>query len=180
MRSATTASASIAGRCWMRELAATESERVWLRLKAKFGDPEKVTRDGRRRSRRDPDASVPFGKGRDPRALCDVLGGFAEDRGWTTTLARADVMAHWPELVGAENADRTEPIAFEDGVLTVRCASTAWTQQMRILRAETTTRIIARFPECGLESVRFIGPDLPSFNRGRRSVPGRGPRDTWG
>ncbi|SDS08782.1 DUF721 domain-containing protein [Agrococcus carbonis] len=169
----------MADRPWS-QLAATEPERVWLRLKAKMGDPELVTRDGRRRSRRDPDASVPFGKGRDPRALGDVLGGFAEDRGWTTTLARADVVAHWPELVGEENADRTEPVAFEDGVLTVRCASTAWTQQMRILRAETTTRILARFPDCGLESVRFIGPDLPSFQRGRRSVPGRGPRDTWG
>ena len=95
-------------------------------------------------------------------------------------FARADVMGHWPELVGEENAERTEPISFEDGVLTVRCSSTAWTQQMRILRAETTTRILARFPDCGLTSVRFIGPDLPSFNRGRRSVPGRGPRDTWG
>lgn len=162
------------------KLAATEPERVWLRLKAKMGNPEMVTRDGRRRSRRSADASVPFGKGRDPHTLGDVLGTFAEDRGWVTTLARADVMGHWPELVGEGNAERTEPISFEDGVLTVRCASTAWTQQMRILRAETTTRILARFPDCGLTSVRFIGPDLPSFNRGRRSVPGRGPRDTWG
>lgn len=164
----------------MRELAPTEPERVWLRMKAKFGHPDFVSRDGRRRSKRDPGASVPFGKGRDPRGLGDVLAGFTEERGWTTTLAQADVMAHWPELVGEENADRTEPVAFEDGVLTVRCASTAWTQQMRILRAETTTRILARFPDSGLTQVRFIGPDLPSFNRGRRSVPGRGPRDTWG
>ncbi|MCH1881609.1 DciA family protein [Agrococcus sp. ARC_14] len=164
----------------MRELAATEPERVWLRLKAKMGNPDMVTRDGRRRTKRDPGASVPFGKGRDPRGLGDVLATFAEDRGWVATLARADVMVHWPELVGEDNADRTEPISFEGGVLTVRCASTAWTQQMRILRAETTTRILARFPDCGLETVRFIGPDLPSFQRGRRSVPGRGPRDTWG
>ncbi|MGY3127548.1 putative nucleic acid-binding Zn ribbon protein [Agrococcus sp. UYP33] len=164
----------------MRELAATEPERVWLRLKAKLGDPEMVTRDGRRRSRREPGASVPFGKGRDPRALGDVLVGFADDRGWTATLARADVMAHWGELVGEENADRTEPVSFDEGVLTVRCASTAWTQQMRILRAETTTRILARFPDCGLQRVEFVGPSVPSFSRGRRSVPGRGPRDTWG
>jgi hypothetical protein len=51
---------------------------------------------------------------------------------------------------------------------------------MRILRAETTTRILARFPDCGLERVEFVGPSLPNFSRGRRSVPGRGPRDTWG
>ena len=164
----------------MRELAATEAERVWLRLRAKLGDPEVVSRDGRRRARRDPEASVPFGKGRDPRALGDVLGGFADDQGWTSTLARADVMVHWPELVGADNAEKTQPESFVDGVLTVRCASTAWTQQMRILRAETTTRILQRFPDCGLTQLRFIGPDLPSFQRGRRSVPGRGPRDTWG
>lgn len=163
-----------------QQLPATEPERVWLRLKTVMGNPEVVTRDGRRRSRRDPGASVPFGVGRDPKPLGDVLGGFTDDRGWTGPLAKASVMAHWGEIVGDENASRTEPIGFEDGVLTVRCASTAWTQQMLILRAEATTRILERFPDCGLTALRFIGPSVPSFQRGRRSVPGRGPRDTWG
>ena len=32
----------------------------------------------------------------------------------------------------------------------------------------------------GVETIRFQGPDAPTWKRGPRSVPGRGPRDTYG
>ena len=37
-----------------------------------------------------------------------------------------------------------------------------------------------RFPDAGIESVRFEGPNAPSWKRGPRTIPGRGPRDTYG
>jgi len=43
-----------------------------------------------------------------------------------------------------------------------------------------TTKIAARFPAAGIESVKFLGPDTPSWKRGPRAIPGRGPRDTYG
>lgn len=158
----------------------TEAERVWMRLRARFGDPSITTRDGRRRSRRDPEASQPFGKGRDPLGIDDVLDRFVRDAGWTGVLAQGAVLAEWERIVGPENATRTQPVAIEDGQLVVRCQSTAWAQQMRLLRTDITTRLMATFPEAGVTGIRFLGPDVPSFSRGPRSVRGRGPRDTWG
>lgn len=109
-----------------------------------------------------------------------MLSAVADDMGWTGQLAQGAVLGQWAQIVGADNAERTEPLGIDDGVLLVRCTSTAWAQQMRLLRAEITSRLIAEYPDAGIATIRFLGPDGPSFQRGRRSVSGRGPRDTWG
>lgn len=164
----------------MAERGETEAERVWMRIRARFGDPSITTRDGRRRARRDPESSQPFAPGRDPLGVDSVLDRFVRDVGWTAELAQGAVLAEWPRIVGPENAARTEPVGIEDGTLVVRCVSTAWAQQMRLLRANIVTMLRESFPDSKVESIRFVGPDVPSFARGPRSVRGRGPRDTWG
>jgi len=48
------------------------------------------------------------------------------------------------------------------------------------MRVQIQTQIAQRFPEAGIQSVRFEGPNAPSWKRGPRVIPGRGPRDTYG
>jgi predicted nucleic acid-binding Zn ribbon protein len=67
-----------------------------------------------------------------------------------------------------------------DGVLLVRCDSTAWATQLSLMRTQISDRIAKDFPDAGVESLRFLGPNTPSWNHGRRTVAGRGPRDTYG
>ena len=155
---------------------------VYLRMRALFGDPAKRSPDARKRAknRKREGASVPFGAGRDPRGIDDILDGLTSRLGWNSSLARADLLASWPELAGAETASHSEPIGIEDGILTVRCDSTAWATQLRLMRGQITTSIAQRFPDAGIESVKFDGPNAPSWKRGTRSIPGRGPRDTYG
>jgi predicted nucleic acid-binding Zn ribbon protein len=154
---------------------------VYLRMRALFGDPGKRSPDARKRAKKSKDAaSAPYGAGRDPRGIDDILDGLATRLGWTSPLARAELIASWPELAGAETALHSEPVAIEDGVLTVRCDSTAWATQLRLMRGQITTSIARRFPDAGIESVKFDGPNAPSWKKGSRSIPGRGPRDTYG
>ncbi|MDF2492370.1 MAG: hypothetical protein K0Q58_948, partial [Microbacterium sp.] len=72
------------------------------------------------------------------------------------------------------------PVTIEDGALVIRCDSTAWATQLRLMRATVTTTIAERHPEAGVESIRVSGPDAPTWKRGPRTVQGRGPRDTYG
>ena len=74
---------------------------VYQRLRRLFGNPELRSTDGRRR-RRAADAAVsePYGLGRDPRGVGDVLAGVAAARGRESPLARAELLANWPEIVG--------------------------------------------------------------------------------
>jgi predicted nucleic acid-binding Zn ribbon protein len=48
------------------------------------------------------------------------------------------------------------------------------------MRSRVLTVVLERYPAAGIRSLRFEGPDAPSWKRGPRSIPGRGPRDTYG
>jgi predicted nucleic acid-binding Zn ribbon protein len=154
---------------------------VYLRMRALFGDPGKRSPDARKRAKKSKEgASVPYGVGRDPRGIDDILDGLTTRLGWNSSLAKAELLASWGEIAGVETAEHSEPIGIEDGVLIVRCDSTAWATQLRLMRGTITTNIAQRFPDADIESVKFDGPNAPSWKRGTRSIPGRGPRDTYG
>lgn len=161
-------------------VAESEAVAVYRRLRRVFGDPSMRSSDARRRAVTVPGASAPFGNGRDPAGIGDVLDGMTRSLGWTSPLARGELLTSWPELVGADVAAHCEPAGIDEGVLTVQCDSTAWATQLRIMRAEILTTILRRYPDAQVTSIRFAGPGAPSWKRGPRSVPGRGPRDTYG
>lgn len=149
---------------------------VYLRLRELFSG----IRRPRRPRRTEPTGTAPFAPGRDPRGLGEVIDELTTASGWRSPLAKSELLASWSQIVGDETASHSAPVSIVDGTLTVRCASTAWATQLRLMRVQVTTAIEQRFPEAGITSVRFEGPDAPSWKRGPRSIPGRGPRDTYG
>lgn len=137
----------------------------------------------RRRSRvrvGDEERSVPFGKGREPRALGELLSAAAADMGWTVELDQARLIAEWHRFVGESMAGHTRVVEIRGGTLLVQCDSTTWATELRRLRGEILTRILDEYPEVGVRELRFLAPGAPSWRHGSRSVPGRGPRDTYG
>lgn len=134
----------------------------------------------RKRRRVVDDENAPFTPGRDPRGLGDALSQLTKEAGWSSQLAQEDLILKWKDVAGEETARHTQPMSFQDGVLIIRCDSTAWAKQLQLMRAHILTQIQLRHPEAGVESVRFAGPDVPSWKWGPRAIPGRGPRDTYG
>ena len=124
--------------------------------------------------------SRPFDKGRDPLSAGASLDALIKDFKWTHELGEADLFVSWPKIVGEDTAAKSAPETLEKGVLTVRCASTAWATQLRLMQGTILERIRADFPDLEIVEIRMLGPASPSFKRGPRSVPGRGPRDTYG
>jgi predicted nucleic acid-binding Zn ribbon protein len=159
--------------------AQSEASAVYLRFRELFGGvPARARRA--RRVKEDAGDSVPFGVGRDPRGLGNIVDALTTELGWSSPLAQSELMEGWVDLAGEETAKHSTPLGISEGVLTVSCESTAWATQLRIMRAELMTRIAVRFPDAGIQSIRFQGPEAPSWKRGPRSIPGRGPRDTYG
>jgi predicted nucleic acid-binding Zn ribbon protein len=157
-----------------------EARAVYLRFRRLFGSGVFKSNDAKKRERRTEGASVPFGQGRDAIGLSDAIAGLTSTMGWTSPLAQSELVASWVEIAGAETAEHSTPVGIEDGVLTVQCDSTAWATQLRLMRTQITTHIALRHPDAKIQSVRFEGPNAPSWKRGPRSIPGRGPRDTYG
>ena len=151
-----------------------EAQRVYQHLRSLWSGPRK-TRAPKQRP-----GSLPFMPGRDPKGIADVLGSVADELGWTPQLAQHEVFARWADITGPDVSGHSAPVALEDGVLTVRCDSTAWATQLGFLRYDLAKQLQSELPDAQITTIRFIGPDVPSWKKGLRATQGRGPRDTYG
>jgi predicted nucleic acid-binding Zn ribbon protein len=134
----------------------------------------------RRTAPGEPPGSQPYTPGRDPRPLAGDVERLVADRGWTRSLSVAGVVGRWRDVVGDQVADHCRPETFEEGALVVRADSTAWAQQVRLLVPQLERRLAEEVGEGVVESITVLGPAGPTWVKGPRAVPGRGPRDTYG
>jgi predicted nucleic acid-binding Zn ribbon protein len=140
----------------------------------------RATKDQKRITEKKKNRSKPFDSGRDPITASSTIDSLMEDFRWQSQMEEAELFVRWPEIVGELNAKNTQPENLANGKLTVRCKSTAWATELRLMQTQILEKISSSFPELEIRSISFLGPDAPSWKKGQRSVPGRGPRDTYG
>ncbi len=153
-----------------------------LRLAREIAESYRTGKPGAPTNKRRRRPSKPTRPQRDePSALGDVLGELVDNQGWTEKLAAQRVFTDWPKIVGAEVAQHSEVIAFDDGELEVRTDSTAWATQLRMLAPRIVAKLNEEFGDGSVQRIVVRGPQAPSWKKGLRSVKGaRGPRDTYG
>ena len=118
--------------------------------------------------------------GRDPRGIGEVISRLSKTRGWGTQVAVGSVLGRWEEIVGPDEAAHCKPESFADTVVVVRCDSTSWATQLRLLTHQLLKRFDAELGPGIVTVIKVLGPNAPSWRHGSRSVAGRGPRDTYG
>ncbi|MFZ1381533.1 MAG: DciA family protein [Scrofimicrobium sp.] len=116
----------------------------------------------------------------DPRPIGAILDKEVRDRDWQRSLATGQVIGRWDEIVGDVVAQHCPIDSFSGGRLVVQADSTAWAQELKILLPEVMGAIDRAVGVGIVESVVVLAPRAPSWKHGPRSVPGRGPRDTYG
>lgn len=109
-----------------------------------------------------------------------VLGQMVRTEGWDQPTKLGSVMAKWQVIVGPSVAQHCVVETFEDDRLIVRCDSTAWANQLTLLLPHIERRIAEEVGHGVVKQVIIRGPNRPSWKKGLYSVPGRGPRDTYG
>src|SRR5829696_2559271 len=147
-----------------------------------------VGAQSRRRRRRDnrrepivPQSSGTHPDDRDPKLLSEAVDQLIEAKGWATDLNVHTLLARWSSLVGGVNAAHSHPESYADTVLTVRAESTVWATSMRSIAPQLVARLNDQLGQGTVSRVKVLGPEGPSWKKGRRSVrDGRGPRDTYG
>jgi predicted nucleic acid-binding Zn ribbon protein len=118
--------------------------------------------------------------GRDPEGLGKVFNRLLSERGWNSPVAVGSVLSRWTELVGAEIAGNCHPESFDGSAVLVRCDSTAWATQLRLISPDLLRRFDAELGQGVVTRISVVGPAGPNWRKGGRSVKGRGPRDTYG
>lgn len=145
-----------------------------------------VRRSSRRRRRRAwVDGDVRSGSGpdaRDPQTLGTLFDRLVADRGWQREVNLRHLLDRWDALVGATNAAHSTPESYADTVLTIRCDSTAWATNLRMLAPSLVAKLNAQLGDGTVTRIVIQGPtSAHAFKRGPRTVrDGRGPRDTYG
>ena len=140
----------------------------------------RISKDQKRIKEKKKARSKPFDSGRDPIMASSTIDSLMEYFRWQSQMEEAELFVRWPEIVGELNAKNTQPENLANCKLTIRCKSTAWATQLRLMQTQILEKISSSFPELEIKSISFLGPDAPSWKKGPRSVPGRGPRDTYG
>ncbi|MBT2402725.1 MULTISPECIES: DUF721 domain-containing protein [unclassified Streptomyces] len=118
--------------------------------------------------------------GRDPMPLMAALDRLRTERGWEMPMAVAGVMERWPEIVGPEIAAHCEPDRYEDRELVVRCDSSAWAAQLKLLAPQLVARLNADLGQGTVRLIKVQGPGGRPKRYGPWRAPGStGPGDTY-
>lgn len=158
-----------------------ETYSFYLHVKEVYGKNQKKTYTAKqKKSYREDSHNFAYGKGRDPRGISEVIQTLSNELSWKKPLAQSELVLRWSSICGSETAEHSYPVNISEGVLQIRCDSTAWATQLRYMRTLILNRIAEEFPDAGIESLHFLAPEAPSWKKGLRSTPGRGPRDTYG
>ncbi|MET3982299.1 DUF721 domain-containing protein [Streptomyces sp. PvR034] len=119
--------------------------------------------------------------GRDPMPLMAALDRLRTERGWEMPMAVAGVMERWAQIVGPEVAAHCEPERYEDRELVVRCDSSAWAAQLKLLAPQLVARLNEDLGQGTVRLIKVQGPGGRRPRYGPLRAPGTmGPGDTYG
>ncbi|GLW49286.1 UPF0232 protein [Streptomyces sp. NBRC 14336] len=121
--------------------------------------------------------------GRDPMALGAAINRLITERGWETPAAVGGVMGRWPQIVGPDLANHCVPQTYDEDerVLVVRCDSTAWATNLRLLAPQLVARLNEDLGHGTVKVIKVLGPGGPERRYGPLRAPGStGPGDTYG
>lgn len=117
---------------------------------------------------------------RDPQSLDKAIADLISEGGWSDELRVHGVFARWGAIVGAEVAAHATPISLADGRLEVRTDTTPWATELKLLAPALLKRLNDVLGDGTILVIDVKGPNAPSWKKGKFSVKGRGPRDTYG
>ncbi len=117
---------------------------------------------------------------RDPKPLFAEISALTKQRGWQSSLDVGALLGRWPELVGVDVAAHCQPETCDPPALVVRASSTTWATQLRLMSQALLDRLERELGRRIIDDITILGPAQKSWKHGRRSVRGRGPRDTYG
>ena len=89
-----------------------------------------------------------------PRPASQALRAALERSAPRTDLAAAQTV--WSDAVGEAIAAAAEPVAEQDGVLTVRCQSATWAQELSLMEGELLKRLGERLGERSPKALKLL------------------------
>jgi len=96
-----------------------------------------------------------------PDRVGDLLGGLLRKWGVDREVARQGAMERWPDVVGERIAGVTRARAVSSGTLFVEVRSSAWMNELNLMRHELLRRLNAGEKEGRIERIVFVLAERP-------------------
>lgn len=93
---------------------------------------------------------------RDPRPLADALAELGRDLGLPPPDALGEVLAAWPDAIGAQLAAHVRVRSLRDGLLTVEVDAPAFATEVRYRDQELVARLAERLGRTVVERLRVV------------------------
>lgn len=93
----------------------------------------------------------------------DILRGFLKNRQLSKGLARWQVVADWPTLVGEEIAKHSQALELKNGILWVSVPSSSWRQHILFLKPQILKAIDRNHPEVTVKEICCVSSSRKRF-----------------
>ncbi len=95
-------------------------------------------------------------KGEGPDRVGDLLGGLLRKWGVDREVARQGALERWPQVVGDRISAVTTPRSVASGILFVEVRSSAWMNELNLMRHDLLRRLNAGEEEGRVERIVFV------------------------
>jgi len=83
----------------------------------------------------------------EPRTAAKAVGSVLELHGISDQVRAGRLLTEWADLVGPKIAQHTRPLEVRDRLVTVEVMSSAWLNELEVLRLQILAGLVARFGE---------------------------------
>jgi predicted nucleic acid-binding Zn ribbon protein len=91
-----------------------------------------------------------------PRPIGEAISSFLERTGISRRVEQASVIPEWPQLVGPQIAQVTEPLSIaRDGTLFVAVKTSAWMNELSLLEPQLLAAINATADRARVARIRW-------------------------
>jgi predicted nucleic acid-binding Zn ribbon protein len=91
-----------------------------------------------------------------PVSIADVMAQVLQAKGMSERLAQVSAIDEWPDVVGPQIANVTEPLSITaDGVLWIRVTTAAWMNELSLLAPTLLARLNGVPGRAPVRQIRF-------------------------
>lgn len=122
----------------------------------------------------------PYPDRKDPQKIKHVIENLIKIKEWEDNLADSKIINNWEKIVGKNIAEHNKIVKIENNILYVKSSSTTWSITIRQNKTKIQRNINEIVGKNRIKNIVILSPQSPSWNKGKRHIKGRGPRDTYG
>ncbi len=92
---------------------------------------------------------------KDISSISEIIPGIIKTLGLEKKSIQMQIMLDWKEIVGKRISEESMPVTVKRGILKVKVSSSAWMNELQMMKPELMERIEKRFGRNRIRDIRF-------------------------